>query len=67
MHFYKMQISKTINFQNFSPGYEYGANLMANRGRCKRNYFTTCKGILYKKRDRPTWPVSYFNWNKDTT
>ena len=47
MHFYKMQISKTINFKNFAPGYEYGANLTANRGRCKRKYFTKRKGFLY--------------------
>jgi len=47
MHFYKVQISKTINFQNFFPDYEYGVNLTANRGRCKRKYFTKRKGFLY--------------------
>jgi len=49
MHFYKMQIYKTINFLNFTPDYEYRANITANRDRCKRKYFTTCKGILYTK------------------
>ena len=47
MRFCKTQIYKTINFKNFTPGYEYGANLPANRDRCKRKYFTKRKGFLY--------------------